>query len=56
MEEISEYILRVSSDGNLLAYKMLTNLAIDMVLEGFTPKQVIERIEHLLTPIEERKL
>lgn len=59
MEEIVEHILQITNvdeRGNILAYKILCNLAIDKVLDGYTPKQIIEYIDTLTVALDMRKV
>lgn len=59
MEEIIEHIIQITNvqeRGNILAYKILCNLAIDKVLEGMAPKEIIKYIETLTIDLDKRKL
>jgi len=59
MEEIVEYILQkinVDERGNLLAYKILCNLAVDLTLKGDSKEQIIEYLKTLMIDLDQRKL
>lgn len=59
MEEIVEHIIHITNvdeKGNLLAYKILCNLAVDLVRDGKSKEEVIEYIKHLQTDLNKRKV
>lgn len=59
MEEIVEHIIQITNKderGNVLAYKVLCNIAIDKVVEGESSEAVIEYINTLTKDLDNRKL
>lgn len=59
MEKIVEHIIsitNVAEKGNVLAYKILCNQAINMVLEGKDEVFVINYIDGLLIDLDSRKI
>lgn len=59
MEQIIEHIIKVISreeKGSILSYNILSNMAINMVLVGATPEEIIECIDELIIEPQKRKL
>lgn len=59
MKEIVEHILQKTNRderGNVLAYKILCNIAIDMVKGGAISEAVIKYIDTLVKDLDYRKL
>ena len=59
MEEIVKHIIQITNideRGNILAYKILCNLAIDKVRGGETSEEIIKYIDTLIKDLDHRKL
>ncbi len=59
MEEIVKHILQITNRderGNVLAYKILCNMSINMVQQGSSAEEVIVFIDGLLIDLDQRKI
>ena len=57
MTDLNNHILEtINERGNILAYTILSNLAIDLLKEGKDVEDIKKYITHLTTPLELRKV